>query len=151
DTPPRTRPARRAAPSMCHRRRAPSYSPERWSVFAISGAVSSGISSFWRVGGRMKQLLAIDLVVANCSLTFGRGQPADSAARRFLLGFWVFLRVEQDHIIAVQQARITLDEHRKVALVAETQPGSAIGEGVRAHRCGRVERRPHAAANIPVP
>src|SRR5438876_320381 len=63
----------------------------------------------------------------------------------------MFRRVKQDHIVAVQQTRVAFDQHGEVDLVAKAQPGAAIADRVGSHRLGRVESRPHTAADIEVP
>ena len=66
------------------------------------------------------------------------------ASRRggHLLGPEVLLRIVQDYIVAAQQARIAFDQHGEpAALVAEAEPGAAIGQRVGTHRL-EVDRLP---------
>ena len=55
----------------------------------------------------MEQLFAGYCVRAYCRLALGRGQPSGKLSRR-LFGIGMLHRIEQDHIVAVQQRRIAL-------------------------------------------
>ena len=75
----------------------------------------------------MEQLLAIDPIGADRGLAFGRSEPVGKTAGGLLLGVGVLLRIEQNHIVAVQQSRIAFDQHGDVAFVAEAEPAATIG------------------------
>ena len=60
-------------------------------------------------------------------------------------------RVEQDHVVAIEKARIAFDQHDEIALVAKAQPGAAIADRIGVHRLRGIQRRTHAAADVAVP
>jgi len=78
----------------------------------------------------MGQLLAIHLAGTDRGLPSGEASQSAKPAGGLLLDMRVFFWIEQDYVVAVQQTRVALDEHGEVAVVAETEPGAAIGERV---------------------
>jgi hypothetical protein len=62
-------------------------------------------------------LLAIYLVGTDCCLSLRRQQPCRQAPGRGLFWHRMFSGVEEDHIVAVQQAGIAFDQHGQAALM----------------------------------
>src|SRR5271156_5499239 len=62
--------------------------------------------------------------------------------RRRRPGLRVGPRIQQDDIVAVQQVGVTLKYDRHPRLVAETQPGAAVGQGIGAHSAAAFNAAP---------
>src|SRR5450759_1758204 len=103
------------------------------------------------VGVRVKQLLAVDLVVGDVLLPFRRDQVVDELLAELLLHVDMLGRVHQHHAILVEHALVAFDQDRKVALVLEMDPGAAVGQHVTVAGAGGIERRAHALADRFVP
>src|SRR5690349_15775334 len=63
----------------------------------------------------------------------------------------MLLRIHEHHTILVEEAFVAFDEYGEIAAVLEREPGTAIGENVRAHRRCSVQRGSHALPGIPIP
>ena len=59
--------------------------------------------------------------------------------------------VHQHHTVLVEEALVALDDDAEVAAILEREPRTSIGEDVRVHRRGGVERRAHAGSRLAVP
>src|SRR5262249_53068845 len=97
---------------------------------------------------REEQLLAADLVTGDRLLSFWRDEPIDERLPEVLLDVRVLCRVDEHHAVLIEQPLVTLDEDLEVAAVLEREPCAAIGEDVRVHRRGGVERRSHSLADV---
>jgi hypothetical protein len=67
-------------------------------------------------GFRVEQLLAVDLVVGDVALPFGRDEPVDELLAQLFLYMRVFLRVHQHHAVLVEVALVALDGDDQIAL-----------------------------------
>src|SRR6266851_5622227 len=99
----------------------------------------------------MEELLAPECVSTDGRLTIGGGEPFGEPPRRSLLGFRMLRRVEQNHIVAVQQQGIALDHKGEGAFVVEAEPGATIAQRVGINRRCDIERGAHSAADIAIP
>ena len=74
----------------------------------------------------MEELRVVLAVGADRVLAGGRDEPVgETLGRRDILR--MALRIELDHVVAVDQMRIALDGNDEVALIGEAEPGTAIG------------------------
>ena len=73
------------------------------------------VGSFRVGGGGVEQLLAADPIGADRRLALRRHQPFGKTLRGRELGAGVFLRVQLDHVVAIDQLRIALDRRSRAA------------------------------------
>jgi hypothetical protein len=63
----------------------------------------------------------------------------------------MFLRIQFDHVVSIDQARVALDSNNQRSLVIETEPRPTVGQCVSIHRARRIEGLAHAAADVAIP
>ena len=63
----------------------------------------------------------------------------------------MLFRVHEDYTILVKQARIALDQDLQIAPVSERQPSRPVGQSIRVHAAGHVQRCPHPRSGLAIP
>src|SRR4051794_19997073 len=100
---------------------------------------------------REEQLLAFDPVVGDGGLPLRRQQPVDEGLAKILFDRGVFLRIDQDDAILVEQPLVALDGDIQIAAVLERYPGAAVRQHIGIHRRRGVQRRAHALPDVAIP
>src|SRR5262245_20884814 len=90
-----------------------------------------------------EQLLAVDLVVGDRLLPFGRHQPVDEGLAQLRLYMRMLGGIDQNDAVLVEQAVVAFHHDGEVAAVPERQPSAAVREHIGVGCGGGVERRAH--------
>src|SRR3974390_1311006 len=108
-------------------------------------------STVWISRVREKQLLAIDLVVADGFLTLRRTQPIDELLAVLLPHQRMLGGVYECDAILIEHALVPLDQHLQVAFVLKMGPRGAVGQHIAVAPGCRVEGGVHALRDRAVP
>src|SRR5262249_22834000 len=98
-----------------------------------------------------EQLLTTDLVARDGGLAIRANKPVDEGLSFFCLHIRMFLGIDQDHTVLVEELGIALNKDFEIIFVCEAQPRSPIGERVGLLAYRRVEGRAHARTGFKVP
>src|SRR3546814_6510530 len=102
-------------------------------------------------GVREEELLAVLLIAGDRRLPLVGEHPVDEGLAEVGLHAGTLFRADLNDAVLVEQALVALDGDLEVALVAEGDPGGAVGQRVGAHADGGVEGGAHARAGLAVP
>src|SRR5262245_13878772 len=118
---------------------------------AVASGRSAGLFHLTRIGIGKEQLLALDLVRPNGILALGRQNPIDEGLAQILFDAWMFLRIDEDDPVLVEEPLVALHHDRMISLVFKGDPGATIGQYVSVHGVRGVKRRPHSLADLAIP
>src|SRR4051812_38042500 len=98
-----------------------------------------------------EKLLPVDSIVGDRALALRGEDPVYERLSHGALYQRMPTRVDEDDAVLIEEPRISLEHDTEVAAILEGQPGPAIGQDVRVHPGGAIQRRPHPLPGVAIP
>src|SRR5581483_2250527 len=124
--PPRDRPGRRRSVGLALRPWPASRSDSTRGTPRTPAAARASRASTLPVV-REEQLLAVDLVARDRTLTFRRHNPVDERFAEIFLHVRMLGRVDQHDVVLIEKTLVAFDQNREIAAVLEVEPRAAVG------------------------
>ena len=87
---------------------------------------------------RKKQLLVFDLIGANQRLAFRAYQPVDELLSLGSFDMRMFVRIDENNTVLVEQLGITFDQYLKIAFILKANPRATVSQGIGVHANGDI-------------